>query len=72
MKVVEYSKPKRGRGAPRKEEGRKKFTTISIERDLYDFLHEKANELESTLGFKPTSSQVLRHVILSKAEGGQR
>jgi uncharacterized protein (DUF4415 family) len=42
---------------------RKVFKMIRIDADVYASIHEHVDRLEARLGFRPTITQALRHLI---------
>lgn len=52
------------RGRPPLIEGKKRvFKTLKIEGDLVLKIRKYADELEGTLGFRPTVTQVINHLL---------
>lgn len=41
-----------------------KYRNMSVDADLVDLLNDKADALKEEIGFKPTLSQTLRHILL--------
>lgn len=45
---------------------------IAVDPELITLLDEKAEELETTLGFRPTLSQTVRHLLHTIKRGAQQ
>lgn len=58
-----------GSGSGRKplpEGERKKFRNVSLDTDLIDLLNEQRDKAEPLWGFRPTLSQMIRHLLREK------
>jgi uncharacterized protein (DUF4415 family) len=53
---------------PLAEADRKVFKMIRIDADVFDAIHEHADRLEGGLGFRPTLTQALRHLIAARRQ----
>lgn len=40
-----------------------KYRNITVDADIHELLGKVASKLEGSLGFKPTISQTLRHIL---------
>jgi len=40
-----------------------KYRNVTVDADLVEAIHQKADELESQFGFRPTVSQTIRYLL---------